>query len=202
MKPSDRDPEYLRALGTVKTVIDIGVADGTLALYAAFPDAHLVLIDPTPGYRDSIDAISRQYKSKYLPFAVGDRDADNQIMYVEPVIRRKSSLRTRTPLTKTGDAVIETPVPMRTLDTLLHGDDFVVAPICIKIDVEGYEAAVIEGARQTLQRTQFVIVEVSVAARFHGSPTFAEFIALMSHMGFALFDIIRIRKLDRRSGRA
>ena len=49
---------------------------------------------------------------------------------------------------------------MTTLDQELAGRDILL----MKIDVEGYECEVIAGAKQTLARTQFLIIEAQTHA--------------------------------------
>src|SRR5207237_822373 len=76
-------------------------------------------------------------------------------------------------------------VPMTTLDHLRerHGWG---GPFGLKIDAEGFEPEVIEGAERLLQETQFVIAEVSVTERFEDDHSFARFIAWIDSRGFAL----------------
>lgn len=69
-------------------------------------------------------------------------------------------------------------------------------PFGLKIDTEGFEVQVIEGASKFLQETQFVISEVPVADRFEGGYSFAEFIALMNKHGFSVCDILDIGRAD------
>lgn len=57
-------------------------------------------------------------------------------------------------------------VPVETLDVLLQGK----APTLIKIDVEGYETAVLEGAEETLRRPSLkaVIIEINGSGTKYG----------------------------------
>jgi hypothetical protein len=63
-------------------------------------------------------------------------------------------------------------------------------PFGLKIDAEGYEHRVVEGAEAVLRETQFVVSEVSVARPVAGAMPFAEFIALMDRLGFAVHDVL------------
>jgi hypothetical protein len=67
-------------------------------------------------------------------------------------------------------------------------------PFGIKIDTEGYELEVIRGAAETLRSTAFVIAEVTVSPRFHGSYSFPEFVSAMAAEGFSLCDILATRR--------
>ena len=78
-------------------------------------------------------------------------------------------------------------VAVSTLDLEL-GETQLADPCLLKLDVQGYESAVLEGARETLKRVQFVILETSFSPVYEGELPFAEVLKLMSGMGF---DLIR-----------
>jgi hypothetical protein len=63
-------------------------------------------------------------------------------------------------------------------------------PFGLKVDAEGYEHVVVEGASQLLTQTEFVIAETSVSDRFEGGARVDEFIALMRDHGFAVADLL------------
>ena len=81
---------------------------------------------------------------------------------------------------------------MTTLDQILRDNPDLEAPFLLKIDTEGHELDVVEGAGELLQRTEVVIAEVSVAERFEVGYRFEEFVAAMSARGFRVFDFLRI----------
>ena len=54
----------------------------------------------------------------------------------------------------------------------------------LKIDTQGYEREVLEGATDVLDRIRGVQLEISLAPLYEGSPTLAEILALMEHWGF------------------
>jgi hypothetical protein len=59
-------PENLRKPGlSPATLIDVGVAMGTPALYRAFPDAHLVLIEPLAEYEQDLARLVRETGGEY-----------------------------------------------------------------------------------------------------------------------------------------
>jgi len=76
-------------------------------------------------------------------------------------------------------------VPVRRLDDELP-DDFV--PALIKIDVEGVEHAVLDGARQTLSRHRPVVaLEHSIGATHHGYPA-GGIHEILNESGHRIFD--------------
>jgi hypothetical protein len=76
-------------------------------------------------------------------------------------------------------------VQLATLDQL---NDY-EPPYVLKLDVEGAEKNVIEGATRTLRSTELLIAEVSVMRRLKDEAGFAAMIQLLDSAGFELFDI-------------
>lgn len=175
-----------------RTVVDVGAADGTPALYRAFPEAFQVLIEPLKENESHLQRILQEYEGEYFLTAVGAREERLNI-HVEPKVSRKSSIYPRTDLTATGHPTERREIPVTTLDVLMEKHNF-KPPFGLKIDTEGFEYQVIEGATNFLRETQFVIAEVSVAKRFAESYSFAEFVAIMDRNGFYLYDILNTRR--------
>lgn len=175
-----------------KTIIDVGVAHGTPELYDAFPNAHLVLVEPLSEYGTTIDAILAARSGQHFAVALGSADTTLEIN-VEPENHLKSSFLERTAISKTGDRITRRSVPVRRLDSLLAGVAL-AGPVGLKIDVEGFELEVLRGATESLRNIAFVIIETSVADRFASSPRFAEVVGEMKLNGFDLFDILHIAR--------
>lgn len=192
-------PAHLRRFDLApSTLIDVGVGTGTPALYEAFPDAALVLVEPLAEFEPALRAIVAGRRGRYFLTAVGSAEGRRRIR-VEPGNRLKSSLLERTPLTRTGDALEEREIPVTTLDRL-HAEHGFDAPIGLKIDTEGFELEVIEGAARLLERAQFVIAEVSVAARFEGGYSFADLVGALDRRGFAVVDLLEVSRSRRSPG--
>ena len=186
-------PADLRKLGvSPRTVVDIGVGEGTPALYEAFPEAYQVLVEPLEENEHHLRRILQEYEGAYFLTAVGARE-EELVINVEPNKRSKSSIHARTDLTSTGDPVEKRKIPVTTLDALAEKNDF-RPPFGLKIDTEGFEYQVVEGAPNFLRETQFVIAEVNVAEVYEGSYSFADFVGIMDEHGFSLCDILHTRR--------
>lgn len=182
--------ERIRLLGNPQTIVDVGVAGGTFELYDAFPDAHIVLVEPLPDlHDDAFEKIQKTYENvTVLPFAAG-ADASEKVIHVETRGFSKSSILERTELTKLSTGTEHRRISICRLDTLLS-DSGVPAPFGIKIDTEGYDLNVVKGASGVYQSIDFIISEVSVAKRFEDSYTFAEFIEYMDSIDFEAIDLL------------
>lgn len=173
-----------------QTVVDVGVGRGTPQLYEAFPEAFQVLIEPLSEHEAGLREILKSYRGAYFLTAAGARDGKLDIN-VEPRRIAMSSFLERTELTATGRHLEKREVRLTTLDTLMKEYDL-RPPFGLKIDAEGFEYQVIEGAPAFLRKTQFVIAEVSLGQRFKEGYTFHDFAEIMNANGFYLWDILHI----------
>jgi FkbM family methyltransferase len=166
------------------TLIDVGAAAGTPILYEAFPDAYPVLVEPLIEFEPILKGLVKDRRGEYLLTAVGA--APGSLTLNIPANRlMTSSLRSAKPL----PIADRRDVPVTTLDTLF-GERRWRTPIGLKIDVEGAEHAVVQGAQRLLQDTEFVVAEVSVTERFVGESSTSDFIAAMDAYGFIVGDVI------------
>ncbi|MBF0276521.1 MAG: FkbM family methyltransferase [SAR324 cluster bacterium] len=176
--------EHVASLGfQPKTVIDIGVARGTPALYAAFPHAYHFLIEPLKEFEEDLKRICSLYQGSYVLSAVGKKEDRMTInVHADP---SASSLFSEAD----GKLVDGTPreIPVETVDRLfaqhqLHG------PIVLKIDVQGAEIDVLAGAIQTLEQTELVLLEVSFFQFYESGPQFYDVLVTMKNHGFVAYD--------------
>jgi len=187
------DPRYISRLGfRPRTLVDVGVGQGTPPLYDAFPEPYLVLIEPLAEFDSHINAILARRDGELVRTALGHRD-ETCVMLVEPHYTERSSIFARAPIDQTGDSPQPRDIPVTTLDSLQSKHHW-NPPFGLKIDTEGCELDVVRGAREFMRETLFVIVEVNVLNRFPGSYRFAEFIAAMDEVGFELCDILDIAR--------
>ena len=168
------------------TLIDAGVAGGTLVLYDAFPQAYLVLIEPVREFSEGISKLLESRDGEHVEAAIG-AVSGSAVLHVDPEVPGVSSV-----LRRAGGAprsTEERTVTVTTLDELWRRREW-APPFGLKLDVEGYEHEAVEGAAELLGETQFVIAEVSVLERYDGGHTFAGFVLQMDSYGFALCDIL------------
>jgi FkbM family methyltransferase len=91
-------------------------------------------------------------------------------------------------------------VTVRRLDGII--DQYCAASerVFLKIDTQGYEAAVLRGAEQSLARCLGVQLEMSIAPLYQGELLLPELIGEMAKRGFALMDL-KPGFFDPRSGK-
>jgi FkbM family methyltransferase len=188
-------PENLRKPGLdPATVFDVGAGAGTPTLYQAFPDARHVLVEPLEEFASDLREVVAAYRGEHVLSAAGSSEGtvtfnvERDGLLLSSILRRVAD----------GPSDVEQrTVRVTTLDALRSRLDL-QPPFGIKIDAEGYEGEVIEGASGLLPETQFVIAEVSLRPdRFDVTYSFAEFVALMDRHGFRLCDILDAPRLKR-----
>lgn len=196
-----RRATYAGALAHVKrlgfaprTVIDVGLADGTPALYEAYPDARHVLIEPVEEARPYLEALARRYPKVEYVIAAAARYPGSVKINVHRDIAR-SSLYWESDYTP--DSVTPREVAAVTLDQVRREREL-APPILLKIDVQGAELEVLAGATETLRDTEYVVLETSLFEFFPGAPLVAEIVDYMRRHGFVIYDVLALqyRPLD------
>lgn len=75
------------------------------------------------------------------------------------------------------------------LDSLLDGLVLSDERLYLKVDVQGYERHVLDGATGTLKQTRAIEIELSLAQLYEGSPMYYEMIDYLRHHGFCLVSV-------------
>jgi FkbM family methyltransferase len=191
--PMDRLFGILRELGFRPAhVVDIGANHGTWTRRALthFPDAHCTVIEPQERLRESLSdvlatnprvhfhAVGAGRETGRFLFTIADRD-DSCTFDMTP--EEASTL---------GYRQVETPVV--TLNDLL-GASGLPAPELIKIDAEGLDLDVLDGASNFLGRTEVFLVEASVVEPGFRN-TVSNVLRYMDAAGYRLFDITELNR--------
>lgn len=182
---------YLSRLCAARTVVDVGVGFGTFPLYDAFPQAKLLLVEPLRDYERAISEFASRYDCEVHYKAVSNAPGVRE-MQVDTKNPLLSSFAERTPLTASGNEIVRRLVEVTTLDEIVRNTAPLLSPIVLKIDTEGHELEVLEGARSLLGATDFVIAEASIAPRFERSYEFEDLVLFMKQNGFCLFSILNV----------
>jgi FkbM family methyltransferase len=170
-------------------VIDAGANRGQFAVYAArrFPHAALICFEPLtkPGarLRRAVGNIGRLKlwdvalgaTNEEAEFHVSAADDSSSLLPIGPRQREefpgteeRSTLR----------------VQVRRLDDLLDAEEL-VAPVLLKIDVQGGELGVLQGAEAILSSVDAVLVEVSFVELYAGQPLADEVWDYLRSHGFS-----------------
>lgn len=179
--------DLIRGLGfQPATIIDVGVADGTYALYTAFPNAYFLLVEPLREFEPDLKIILNRYRGSYVLAAAGAA-AGELTFHVHSKQLHGSSLYSDT-MGAQADGVERT-VPVVRLDDVVS-ERGLRGPYLVKVDVQGAELDVLDGAPQVLAEAEVVVLEVSFFAFMRGAPQFYDVVVSMKQRGFVAYDII------------
>jgi FkbM family methyltransferase len=175
-------------LRDVDVVVDVGANAGQYGeqLRAAGYRGRLVSLEPvTEAYEQLRRRASADGAWEALQVAASDADGELTLNLTDD--SRSSSVLARNErfADKPGWAPRESrPVPARRLEGMA---DELLRPgerAFLKIDVQGYERQVLDGAGAALGRFGAIELELSVTALYEGQPSLAEMLPLLSDRGF------------------
>ena len=90
------------------------------------------------------------------------------------------------------DHVSTITVPVSTLNAEFGGAVPLAGPVLLKIDVQGFELAVLQGASTFLHQVEWVYVELSFVELYLGQPLAAEIIRLLVASGFEISGVFNM----------
>ena len=192
---SDISLRLLRALeySGVSLVFDVGANVGQFALMLRSRGftGDIVSFEPLSAAHDVLQkaAISDSRWHIYPRVAIGNSDGEVQINISQnsvsssilPMLERHLSAA------ESSGYVAHETVPIARLDALVP----VYAPpetgIFVKIDTQGYEWQVLDGAPETLRRAKGVLIELSLVPLYEGQRLWREIVDRLEAEGFVLW---------------
>lgn len=183
----------IRTLGVpIGTVVDVGILSSTVSLIESFPDVKHLLIEPIVEWNETIE---KNYNSKNIDYELINVAASDRIGSVNMAT---SSVQSGKPITH-AYMIGENPsspkdtyrtVPVETIDSIVAARDLKM-PFLLKIDVDGAELSILKGSKETLKKTNVVVVEANMQ-------TFIERSKVLVDAGFRLFDVVDLCYYDDR----
>jgi FkbM family methyltransferase len=172
----------------VRTVLDIGANTGQFAHIARqlFPTSQIYSFEPLEDcFREMQLAFGGDPRWRGYQCALGTEEGE--ILFHRSTSSPSSSVLAMADLHKdafpqSAGGRAET-VQIRRLDDVLA--DVKLAPdILLKLDVQGFEDRVLDGAPRVLAKSQMVITEVSFGSLYHGQASFDDIYGRLRHAGF------------------
>jgi FkbM family methyltransferase len=182
----------LSALGwTPRVIYDVGASNGmwSESIARLYPDARYHLFEPlaphVPEYTERLTTVLEHHRTFALhPVALGDRTGD-VIAYRFPNARASTTL----PMENTAPDVESIRVAVTTLDDLIRSQGL-PPPDLLKIDVQGSEFAILQGAQTILPAIDVLLLEAWIWRTYEGkAPLFLEVASWLAARGFYLWDL-------------
>lgn len=171
-----------------QTVIDVGANRGMFSktIHYVFPTASIIAFEPL---KDCFDELNRMREeiSQLRCFNVALSDIEGSTVIHRSSSDYSSSLLEMEMLHKsvfphTAGETNEA-IKMTTLDSVVDADEL-LRPIMLKIDVQGYEKKVLDGADRLLEKTDIIICEMSFRRLYKDQPLFDEIYSFLNSKGF------------------
>lgn len=173
---------YKKLKAQTDFIIDIGSSSGIWShgIKSLFPDARFILIDPL---LDSYAKYFYNLNPDFEQLQVAVADKEGTIDFQKSDDQYGSSLMNP----EDGRNYNTITVPVKSLDKLKEEKN-IQGKGLMKIDVQGAEHLVLEGAKAFIQQVNAVILELSVINEFPNSKTFLEMLNIFDALGFTYFD--------------
>lgn len=190
--PTQRMFRVLGELGlTPSHIVDVGGNHGnwTRAALAAFPNAKVTLFEPQRNLAPRHTDLAANPRVELIYKGVGGFDGNASFTY-HP--RDDSSSFIYSAIEAAAQGMVQEEIAICRLDTAMAGSRFGV-PQIVKIDAEGLDLKVLDGAPATIEQADVVLIEATVACPDYPN-TAAIIFAQMENLGFRLFDITDLNR--------
>jgi FkbM family methyltransferase len=185
--------KHLKSLGfEFRTVIDVGVAFGTPAIYRAFPRARYFLVEPVAECRPVLEELKRRLNAEYFLVAAGAENGE-ATFNVHADISGSSMFSQAEGKALDGET---RRIAMRRLDSLLP--ETLERPVFLKVDTQGAEIEVLKGLGKRIGEIDLLVLEATLMPLRNGIPQFADIVRFCDEAGFAVYDLLEghMRALD------
>ena len=168
------------------TVLDVGVASGTPALYETFPDAHHMLVEPLAEFTPDLERIVAGLTHAEYVLAAAGATSGTVVLHFG---RHLEVTSTRHLEDRAFAISRDRKVPCLALDEI-WATRHLSGPALLKLDVEGAELDAIAGAKTSLPSVACLVVEAAFQRLYDGAPTVEQVIAEITRLGYSLFDVV------------
>lgn len=162
----------------VDLVVDVGVNTGTHVLIASFPNTHHLLFEPVVDFNRAISQAYNKLSYEVLNVALSSFTGEGFLT--------TSSIHGSGPVTHsqlTAERVrggAEVAIAVRRLDSF---DDELPWNFLLKIDVDGSDLRVLEGAEKSIRKASIIMIESTIGR-------LAETITALERAGFWVFSLV------------
>ena len=196
--PSRSDAARLKAVFdtlAINLVIDVGANSGQYANYlrSIGYQKRILCFEPlTSAYASLKNFALKDRLIEVAPqMALGDTDSEISIN-----VARNSESSSILPMLAAhldaapqSDYVDTETVPIRRLDSVFADLVNPGQAVFLKIDAQGYEKKILQGAMMTLSKIKGIQLEMSLVELYKGEPLYREMIDLLESFGYELYDL-------------
>ncbi len=175
-------------------IIDVGANKGKWSRKAhkIFPDCQFTLVEPQIEMKPFLDKFCQQASgSQWINAGVGDQRGELPFTVVPDTV---SSSFTPSSDDAAARGYERRNVPIVTLDHLVTNVIHTV-PDLVKIDAEGFECKIMQGARELIGKTEVFLLELALIDPPPGWSSFSEIVTAMEDYGYAPYEFTTFGKM-------
>jgi FkbM family methyltransferase len=175
-----------------KHIVDVGANHGTWTREALrfFPNSLYTLVEPQYWMEESISDILKSNKNvKFFPFGAGETEGSFQFTILD---RDDSCSFKYTEEEAAAKGYKQLTLPVITINNLLATNNLPV-PDIIKIDAEGLDIQVLNGASNYFGKTEIFMVEAGVVNKSFDN-SLLKLMNYMDEKGYRLFEITDLNR--------
>jgi FkbM family methyltransferase len=178
----------------IGTVLDVGANEGQFVKVARvlFPQAPILAFEPNPHLKSSLERLlSASGRGALLPLACGPEEGVLPL-YLTKFSPSASLLQPTAlqipdfPAAEVGETI---EVTVKRLDDVVRASELASAPYLLKLDVQGFELEVLQGATSILPDVAVILCEVNAESFYTGQAGFEQIYLFLREHGFKLIDI-------------
>ena len=165
------------------SIIDIGASDGKWSIYALniFKNSKIIAIEPLIEREIALKKISKNHSNFDFVLAAA---GDGQVNEIELTVTDDLDGSTIF-----GDIGLKRMVCIKTIDQVVHEKNL-KSPFFLKFDTHGFEIPILDGAKNTLEKTEIIVMEAYNFRITEGTLLFHEMIEYIDKKGFRIFKIV------------
>lgn len=179
---------HMKALGfEPRTIVDVGAAKGNWARMAAqiWPGAQIFGVEPNLSNVPMLELTQKELPN--FAFRRG-------FLGSKPDKVRYRNASDQTSLLDIANSHGTAEADVFTLDNLI-AEGATPRPQLLKLDVQGFELEVLNGALRTMETCEAILLEVSFAPLFPGTPLLHDAVEFMTRHSFLAYDVMGIYRL-------
>ncbi|MBN2423826.1 MAG: FkbM family methyltransferase [Calditrichaceae bacterium] len=174
----------------LKTIIDVGANIGQYALASSifYPISNIYCFEPLPEAYQKLRNNTKHYKNiKIYNIALGDRKGSlnfyqNEHSHSSSALKISEEQIKNFPETRNIKTIN---VTVERLDEFSNSI-IIERPVLLKLDVQGYEKKVLDGAKDFLKNIDYLLFETSFVEMYNEEPLFDEMHTIVKNYGFKL----------------
>lgn len=165
-----------------ENVLDIGayVGDWTKMIKQIFPACNVLMVEPLPDKKTALLEICKKF--------------NGSVNFVNALLSSMDDQRINFNINETASSILNEhfnnsnksiELLTKTVDGISEKKIFDL----IKLDTQGYELEILKGAKNTIKKTEVILMEVSLIDIYKDVPLIKDVLNFMDENGFQLYDI-------------